>query len=319
MAKPKMLMISEKKSLQDSTKAVYDKFKNQIPYDIDFLPFAGHVVGLMMPEDYNPNWKKWILQELPLIPNPFQYKAAPDKARYYKETAEKIKNNHYDYICNNCDPGREGQLIFHAFLSTLKGKLPPLKRMWALDTTEDSVKDAFLHMRDESEPTLQGLTDASFLRSYMDWLVGMNFSRAVSIPTHQKVNLGRVMTPILKIVVDRELELRNFVPKDFWQLESNFGKYSGIYFDDSGVVSFYDKKDADKLLSQVGKQGTITSVDKKTMKSYAPRLHSLFDLQGEANELFGYTMNETLAVVQSLYEKKLLSTLVLIPLTSLLL
>lgn len=300
-------MISEKKSLQDSTKAVYDKYKSQIPYEIDFVPFAGHVVGLVMPEEYNPSWKSWNLQDLPIIPDKFRYKAARDKARYYKEAADKIKNGNYDFICNNCDPGREGQLIFHAFLTTLKGKIPPLKRMWALDPTEESVKDALINMRDESEPSLKGMTDASFLRSYMDWLVGMNFSRAVTITSGQKVNLGRVMTPTLNIVVQRELELRNFKPKDFWQLEADFGKYQGIYFDETGTVSFYDKKDADKAMSQVGKQGTITSVDKKTTKSYAPKLHSLFELQGEANELFGYTMNQTLAIVQSLYEKKLLS------------
>lgn len=307
MGKPRMLMISEKPSLQASTKAVYDKFKNEIPYEIDFVPFAGHVVGLSMPEDYNPDWKKWNLADLPIIPEKFFYKVAKEKMRLYKEAADKIKNGNYDYICNNCDPGREGQLIFHAFLSTLKCKIPPLKRMWALDPTEDSVKEALIHMRDETEPSLQGMTDASFLRSYFDWLVGMNFSRAVSIPIYQKINLGRVMTPTLKIVVDRELEIRNFVPKDFWQLEANFGAYSGLYFDDTGIVNFYDQNDAQKTLNQVGKQGTIINVEKKTTKSFAPRLHSLADLQSEANELFGYTMNKTLNLVQSLYEKKLLS------------
>ena len=305
--KPKMLMISEKKSLQDTTKAVYDKYRNQIPYDIDFVSFAGHVVGLAMPEDYNPDWKLWNLKDLPIIPQQFKYQVIREKSRYYKEAAEKIKNGHYDYICNNCDPGREGQLIFHAFLTTIKGKLPPLKRMWAMDTTEESIKKAFLNMRDETEPSLQGLTDASFLRSYMDWLVGMNFSRAVSIPARQKVNLGRVMTPTLKIVVDRELEIRNFQPKDFWQLEADFGSYSGILVNDDGVVTFYKEEEAKEALKKVGKTGTIISVDKKQTKNYAPKLHSLFELQGEANEVYGYTMNETLAVAQSLYEKKLLS------------
>lgn len=300
-------MISEKKSLQDSTKAVYDKYKHLIPYEIDFVPFAGHVVELSMPEDYNASWKKWDLQTLPIIPQQFIYKATQDKIRYYKEAADKIKSGKYDYICNNCDPGREGQLIFHAFISTLKCKIPPIKRLWALDTTEDSVKDALLNMRDETEPALQGMTDASFLRSYMDWLVGMNFSRAVSIKSYQKVNLGRVMTPTLKIVVDRELEIRNFTPRDFWQLEADFGSYKGTYIDEEGVVTFYDQQKAQNKMKEVGTQGVITSVEKKTSKSYAPRLHSLADLQSEANELFGYTMNETLAIVQSLYEKKLLS------------
>lgn len=307
MGKPRMLMISEKKSLQDSTKAVYEKYKSQIPYKIDFVPFAGHVVGLVMPEVYNPAWKKWSLKDLPIIPNEFKYRAIKEKQRYYKQAAEMLKKGNYDYICNNCDPGREGQLIFHAFLTTIKGKIPPIKRLWASDQTESAMKDALMNLRDESEPSLKGMTDASFLRSYIDWLVGMNFSRAVTLTSNQKVNLGRVMTPTLNIVVQRELELRNFKPKDFWQLEADFGKYKGVYFKDNKAVTFYDKNEAEKMMKQVGKQGTITKVDKKQTKSYAPRLHSLFDLQSEANELYGYTMNETLAIVQSLYEKKLLS------------
>lgn len=214
-----MLMISEKKSMQDSTKAVYDKYKSQIPFEIDFLPLAGHVVGLVMPEKYNPDWKSWNLKDLPLIPNKFKYSMSKDKSRYYKDVEDKIKNGNYDYLCNNCDPGREGQLIFHALITTIKSNLP-VKRVWSLDPTEARVKDALMNMRDDTEPALQGMTDASFLRSYMDWLVGMNFTRAVSIPLNQKVNLGRVMTPTLNIVVQRELELRNFVPKNFWQLQA---------------------------------------------------------------------------------------------------
>lgn len=302
-----MLMISEKKSLQNSTKAVYEKYKHQIPYEIDFVSFAGHVVGLMMPEGYNPAWKKWNLNDLPIIPDTFKYEAINDKYSYYKEAFDMIKKGNYDYICNNCDPGREGQLIFHAFISTIKGKVPPIKRLWSSDQTESALKHALINLRDESEPFLQGMTDASFLRSYIDWLVGMNFSRAVTLTSNNKVNLGRVMTPTLKIVVDRELELKNFKPKDFWQLQAEFGTYKGIYIENNKTVTFYDRNEAEKVLKQVGSQGVITSVDKKQNKYYAPRLHSLFDLQSEANELFGYTMNETLAIAQSLYEKKLLS------------
>lgn len=301
-----MLCISEKKSLMDNTKAVYEKYKDQIPYEIDFIPFAGHVVELFMPADYNPDWKRWRKETLPLIPDKFRYKPIEDKISYYKEAIERLKRGHYDYLCNNCDPGREGQLIFHAFLTTVNVDLP-VKRLWPLDTTEETVKDALLHMRDETEPSLKRMTDASFLRSYFDWLVGMNFSRAVSIPANKKINLGRVMTPTLAIVVQRELEIRNFVPKDFWTLEADFGGYKGTYFDDNGVVNFQDYKAAQETLKKVGKTGTVKKVEKKQKKSYAPNLHSLAELQAECNERFGYTMQETLAVAQSLYEKKLLS------------
>src|SRR5690625_4820179 len=122
MPKPKMLMISEKKSLQDITKAVYEKYKSQIPYEIDFVPLAGHVVGLYMPEDYHKEWRKWDLKTLPLIPDQFKYKPTKSKNRYYNEVKNKVKTGNYDFICNNCDPGREGQLIFHALISTLGGK-----------------------------------------------------------------------------------------------------------------------------------------------------------------------------------------------------
>lgn len=304
--KPRMLCISEKKSLQDITKAVYEKYKDQIPYEIDFIPFAGHVVELFMPADYNPDWKNWKLNDLPIIPKKFQYQPIRDKLSYYKEAVDKIKNGDYDYLCNNCDPGREGQLIFHAFLSTLNVNLP-VKRLWPLDTTEQTIKNALMNMRNEDESALKQMTDASFLRSYFDWLVGMNFSRAVSIPAGKKVNLGRVMTPTLAIVVKRELEIRNFKPKDFWTLIADFGKYKGTYVDDEGIVNFYDQKEAQKTLNRVGKTGMVSKVEKKQTKSFAPRLHSLAELQAECNERFGYTMQETLAIAQSLYEKKLLS------------
>lgn len=304
--KPKMLLISEKKSLMDNTKAVYEKYKDQIPYDIDFITFAGHVVELFMPEDYDPEWKKWRLDALPLIPERFRYKPIRDKSSYYDEAVERLKNGHYDYLCNNCDPGREGQLIFHAFLTTVDVDIP-VKRLWPLDTTEETVKEALMNMRDETEPSLKRMTDASFLRSYFDWLVGMNFSRAVSIPAKQTINLGRVMTPTLAIVVDRELEIRNFEPKDFWTLVADFGDYKGVYFDDEGTVHFYDYKEAKKTAERVGDRGTVNKVERKETKSYAPRLHSLADLQAECNERFGYTMQQTLNIAQSLYEKKLLS------------
>jgi len=304
--KPRMLCISEKKSLMDNTKAVYEKYKDLIPYEIDFIPFAGHVVELFMPGDYNPDWKRWRIETLPLIPDEFRFKPIEDKMPYYREAVERLKKGHYNYLCNNCDPGREGQLIFHAFLTTVNVNLP-VKRLWPLDTTEETVKEALLNMRDETELSLKRMTDASFLRSYFDWLVGMNFSRAVSIPVNQKINLGRVMTPTLAIVVQRELEIRNFEPKDFWTLEADFGGYKGTYFDEQGIVNFLDYKVAQETLKKVGKTGIVKKVEKKQTKSYAPSLHSLADLQAECNERFGYTMQETLAVAQSLYEKKLLS------------
>ena len=284
---------------------VYNGNRLAFPYDIDFTTFAGHVMGLVPPADYNPAWEKWNMAHLPMMPDNFIYKATSDKKKMYSDVKAMVLKGGYDFGIVATDPGREGELIAWAFLDEIGTKIP-FKRLWFSDLTEGELTRALKNLRDYDD-VLNGIKDASYKRSQMDWLIGMNFSRAYTMLTNNKAPLGRVMTPTLKIVVDRELELRNFVPKPFWELEGNFGKYKGLYLDEEGNASFDTKAKAQAMVPLFGKKGKIVEVNQRKETNYAPELHSLANLQNECNRAFGYTMSETLAVAQSLYEKKLLS------------
>jgi len=305
--KLKALLIAEKPSLMIDIQKVYNKFGYHD--DIHFTTFVGHTMTLKQPQDYNVDWAKWKLETLPMIPAEFQYVPSKDKLKLYNDVKKELTNNHYDYVINACDPGREGQAIFHSFYDSLGLKIP-VKRMWWSDLTEKELKKAFDNMQDyTSEKSLQRMTIASKYRAYFDWLIGMNGSRVVTLLTGKNTPVGRVMTPTLKILVDRELEIRNFVAKDFWEIEADFGSYKGLYYDheNENETKFTEKAKADALCKVMGGESVIAKVKKKQEIKYAPSLHSLQDLSNEANRTFGYTMAETLLIAQSLYEKKILS------------
>lgn len=302
----KALLIAEKPDLMKHVAGAYRQFGHKDI--IVFKSFAGHTMTLKEPDEYKPEWKKWDMALLPMIPDKFLYKPSKDKVKMYQELKKEIETGDYDYLINCCDPGREGQHIFFSFYDAIGCKLP-VKRMWHRDLTDKELSRALNNLRDENEPALRNMTIASKYRAFFDWLIGLNGTRAVSITANKKINIGRVMTPILKIIADREVELTNFVPKDFWEIQGDFGKFAGIYFDDKNEneTRFFDKSKAEALVKTLGKDATIISVDKKKETKYAPGLHSLQELSNEANRTFGYTMAETLALAQSLYEKKILS------------
>lgn len=304
----KALLIAEKPDLMKQIRAVYDKFGHAD--QITFKTFAGHTMTLVEPHEYNPEWEKWNLSTLPMIPESFRYKPSKDKLKMYKELKDEILSKKYDYVINACDPGREGQHIFFSFYHHTGAKLP-VKRLWSTDLTENELKRALNNLRDENEPALINMTLASKYRAYFDWLIGLNATRAVTMIANKKINVGRVMTPVLKLIVDRELELRNFVPKDFWEIESEFGgKYKGLYFDhnNENETRFFDKTKAEKMCNKFGETGTVLAVDQRKETKYAPGLHSLQELSNEANRTYGYTMAETLEIAQVLYEKKKILT-----------
>lgn len=306
--KKRVLLIAEKPDLMRKVKAVYDS--EGFVDDIEFTSFAGHTMTLKGPEDYTEDWKLWDTKFLPMIPKKFEYKPSPDKLKMYNEIKNKIAKGNYDYLINCCDPGREGNAIFHSFYQNIKCKLP-VKRMWHSDLTNKELSRALNNLRDDlKDPALVNLTYASLLRADFDWLVGMNFTRAFSIIGHKKANLGRVMTPTLKIIVDRELEIRNFVPQKFFEIEGDFEEFKGIHFyekDGETLTRFLNKKDAESVIKKLGKIGTIDSLDEKKEIKYAPNLHALSDLQIECSKAFGYTPADTLKIAQTLYEKQILS------------
>ncbi|WP_368263009.1 type IA DNA topoisomerase [Clostridium disporicum] len=302
----KALLIAEKPSLMRDILAVYNKMK--MDDIIDFMAFAGHTMTLAEPGDYKAEWgeKKWSWDMLPIVPDNFKCKVSPDKVKLYKELKYKLDTGKYDYVINACDPDREGQAIFQYFYEHTGCKLP-VKRFWTNDLTEVSIEKTLLNLRDNNEPFLKNLMIASKLRGQFDWLVGMNLTVASSLQMHTTSKVGRVKTPTLKIIVDRELEILNFKPKTTYELEATFGDYSGVHFDTEGVVRFNTKEDGEKIIKDLSKEGIVESIEKKTESTTAPQLYSLSSLQTDASKTFGYTAEETKSLVQSLYEKKILS------------
>lgn len=311
----KALLLAEKPSLMREVKKVYENNKSRFSDEIDFQTFAGHTMTLKMPGEINPIWEKWNLNTLPIIPDNIEYKVDPAKKKMYNEIKKQIKEGGYDYIINCCDPGREGQAICHTFLRSINCKLP-VKRMWHLDLTEEKLLDAMLNLRDDlNEPALYNMTEASILRAKFDWLIGMNFSPAYTLRANigKAIGIGRVMTPTLAILVNRELEIKNFVPKDYYQIEANFGEYTGTYFkvvdkkENSRIDTKEEVESIIKSLSLNINDSKIIKTEKKKISKNAPALYNLSSIQADASRMFGYTPKKTLELVQSLYEKKLVS------------
>ena len=302
----KALLIAEKPSLMREILSVYKtmKMKDQI----DFMSFAGHTMTLAQPSYYKEEWgtKKWNWDMLPIIPNNFVCVVSEGKEKMFKDIKKAITSGNYDYLINACDPDREGESIFFRVIDTIGTKLP-LKRFWTNDLTETNIQKALNNLRDENEPFLKNLGLSAKLRGEIDWLIGMNLTVASTLKMNTICRVGRVKTPTLKIIVDRELEIRNFKPTTTYELEGDFEKYTGVYFNEEDNVRFKTKKEAEEFLKNFNKECIVESVEKKNLSQKAPKLYSLNLLQSDAGKIFGYEAGETLSIVQSLYEKKVLS------------
>lgn len=264
----------------------------------------GHLCTLKEPHEYNPAWKRWSLFSLPLIPDRFGIQVINDEGiRKQFEIVEKLFQNATEVI--NCgDAGQEGELIQRWVLQKSKCKCP-VKRLWISSLTEDAIKDGFRNLKESAE--FDSLYKAGLARAAGDWLLGINGTRLYTLKygqNKQVLSLGRVQTPTLALIVNRQKEIENFDSKPFWELKT---KYRDVVFNaDEG--RFEDKEKGNLVLNEIaGKPFEIKSVVGKEGRELAPRLFDLTSLQVECNKRFGFSADHTLKTVQSLYEKKLTS------------
>lgn len=308
--KEKLLLIAEKPSLMRELKSVYEKHKNEINYIVDFTALAGHVCMYGKPNDYEQWNKKWAELEtyLPMVPEKWIINVMPDKKEMFSSIKKKIQENNYDGIICATDADREGNLIFYLLEAKLNKKLKTY-RFWVNDLTEKAILKSFNSMVDlHKDKFQQDLTYASILRSRFDWLVGMNISVSATLKSGMLMKIGRVKTPTLKLVYDNSKAIDEFVPKTTYGVVCDYKEgFSGVLIDDKGEVSFEKKDESDNLISKLKDKATIKSIEKKTVKTNAPALFKLSDLQVYANKAYGYSAEKTLELVQSLYEKKLVS------------
>ncbi|PYF06804.1 DNA topoisomerase [Ureibacillus chungkukjangi] len=301
----KGLLIAEKPSLMRDIQKVYKKM--QLPFEIDFTSFVGHVVELKEPHEYKSEWKKWDLNVLPMIPERYEFRVKKSAYKVYKEIEQILKTNRYDFIINACDAGMEGENIFYSFYKRAGCKLP-VKRFWTSQTTDGAISKALLNLIDEQDLLIRNLRNAAMYRSIFDWLIGLNLTRAATVKGGRIIKIGRVMTPTLAIVVKRELEILQFKPEPYFQIELDLGQFKAMWFNpETNENKLKNLEEARAVISRIGQGAVVRDIKTERKTISAPPLHSLLELQKEANKFFGFTSSETLKIAQSLYEKKLIT------------
>ncbi|WP_312436613.1 DNA topoisomerase III [Janthinobacterium sp.] len=319
----KTLIIAEKPSVaNDIAKTLggftkHDEYFESEQYVLSSA--VGHLLEIAVPEEFDVKRGKWSFAHLPMIPPYFALNPIAKTEARLKVLNKLIKRKDVTTLINACDAGREGELIFRLIAQNAKAK-QPVKRLWLQSMTPGAIRDGFSHLRSDEE--MLPLADAARCRSEADWLIGINGTRAMTAFNSKEggfylTTVGRVQTPTLSIVVEREDKIKKFVPRDFWEVRAEFvcaaGIYEGRWLDTKFKKDENDpEKRAERLWSKTaadsiatacrGRQGTVTEESKPTT-SMAPGLFDLTSLQREANSRFGFSAKNTLGLAQALYEK----------------
>ena len=305
------LLIAEKPSLMRTIRETYETVSG-LDYKITkFTAQAGHLVRLLLPSELDEEQKKWSWDNLPFYPEEhggWKYRIIEGKTQLFNDIKKEINSGNYDFIIHAGDPDQEGQLLIQLVLDQCKNKLP-VKRFWSNDLTPKAIEKALKNLKDnDNDPFLINLYKAGQMRQKTDYLYGMNFSQAISLKTNQTMSIGRVKTPTTKIIVDRENEIANFKPVTTYEVSAAFIEgFEGVLFDDEGNVAFEDKNSAMAEIRNLGHIGEVVSVESKEEKTNPPAYFKLSTLQIAAGKAFGYNADKVLALVQSLYEKKVMS------------
>jgi DNA topoisomerase III len=319
----KTLIIAEKPSVaNDIAKSLGGFTKHDEYFESDEYVLSsavGHLVEIGAPEEYEVKRGKWSFANLPVIPPHFALNPIAKTESRLKVLNKLLKRKDVTHLINACDAGREGELIFRLIVQYAKAK-QPIKRLWLQSMTPGAIRDGFKRLREDDE--MLPLADAARCRSEADWLIGINGTRAMTAFNSKEggfylTTVGRVQTPTLSIVVEREEKIKSFVPRDFWEVRAEFvcaaGVYEGRWLDTKFKKDETDpEKRAERLWSKAaaesivaacrGKMGTVTE-ESKPATQIAPALFDLTSLQREANARFGFSAKNTLGLAQALYEK----------------
>jgi DNA topoisomerase-3 len=319
----KALIIAEKPSVaNDIARALGGFTKHDEYYESDEYVLSsavGHLLEIAAPEEYEVKRGKWSFAHLPVIPPHFDLNPIAKSESRLKVLTKLIKRKDVERLINACDAGREGELIFRLIAQHANVK-KPVQRLWLQSMTPAAIRDGFAHLRSDTD--MQPLADAARCRSEADWLVGINGTRAMTAFNSKGggfflTTVGRVQTPTLSIVVEREEKIRRFVPRDYWEVRAEFvcagGFYEGRWFDPKFKRDEFDPEKRDSRLWSVAAAesvvaacrdhvGTVTE-ESKPSTQLSPQLFDLTSLQREANGRFGFSAKNTLGLAQALYEK----------------
>ncbi|WP_418222551.1 DNA topoisomerase III [Clostridium isatidis] len=267
----------------------------------------GHLVGLQDPEAYDDKYKSWSMETLPMLPKNMKLTVLKKTSKQFYEVKKLLNRNDVDEIIIATDAGREGELVARWIIEKAGVKKKPIKRLWISSQTNKAILEGFKKLKDGRE--YNNLYKAAVCRAEADWIVGLNATRALTCKYNAQLSAGRVQSPTLAMIVDREEEIKNFKPEDYYTLNVKGNNFTLNWVNNKGNSSIFNKEFADSLAAKVkGHDGEVVDITKSNKKKYSPALYDLTELQRDANKFWGYSAKQTLNIMQRLYENHKLLT-----------
>lgn len=299
----KFLVIAEKPSVAQSYAKNLSAYKREDGYlegESCIVSWClGHLAEYAQPEEYDPKYEKWQFDDLPILPETWKLKVSKDKKKQFEVIKTLMNRSDVEYLVNGCDAGREGELIFQRVYD-LAGCRKPVKRLWISSMEDAAIQKGFQTMKSEEE--YKNLCMAAVCRAQADWLIGMNGTRAYTTRYFKRLVVGRVQTPTLAMLAERQERIEHFQKEAFYKVALTDGKLTVV------SENIANEEAADLLAALCnGSTAVVTQMKKERKKSFPPKLYDLTSLQREANRYFGYTAKRTLDMLQELYEEKLIT------------
>lgn len=262
----------------------------------------GHLVTLADPESYDVKYKKWNLEDLPMLPERLKLTVIKQTGKQFNAVKSQLIRNDVNEIIVATDAGREGELVARWIIDKIKIH-KPIKRLWISSVTDKAIKDGFANLKPGK--AYDNLYASAVARSEADWYIGLNATRALTTRFNAQLNCGRVQTPTVAMIADREDEIKNFKAQTYYGIEAQTANKLKLTWQDAkGNGRNFDKEKIDAIVKKLSKQHAIVAeIEKKPKKSFAPGLYDLTELQRDANKIFGYSAKETLNIMQKLYEQ----------------
>ncbi|MEH6851844.1 DNA topoisomerase III [Bacillus pseudomycoides] len=262
----------------------------------------GHLVTLADPESYDVKYKKWNLEDLPMLPERLKLTVIKQTGKQFNAVKSQLTRNDVNEIIVATDAGREGELVARWIIDKVRIN-KPIKRLWISSVTDKAIKDGFANLKPGK--AYDNLYASAVARSEADWYIGLNATRALTTRFNAQLNCGRVQTPTVAIIAGREDEIKNFKAQTYYGIEAQTTERLKLTWQDAkGNSRSFDKEKIDAIVKKLGNQNaTVVEIEKKAKKSFAPGLYDLTELQRDANKIFGYSAKETLNIMQKLYEQ----------------
>ncbi|MFS0837734.1 DNA topoisomerase III [Paenibacillus sp. 1P03SA] len=306
----KSLVLAEKPSVAKEIARVLgcgQKHKSYFEGPSHVVTWAlGHLVGLAEPEDYDTRYQKWNLEDLPIIPGRMKLKVLKETSHQFRAIADLAKRKDLTELIIATDSAREGELVARWIMEMIRWN-KPFQRLWISSQTDKAIREGFANLKPGKQ--YDRLFQSAVCRAEADWLIGLNITRALTSKYDAQLSAGRVQTPTLGMIMDREKEIRNFRSVEYWTVQADFGAFRGIWRQRSGESRLFERERVDELVQRVsGKSGKVVSVKKSEKTEPQPLAYDLTELQRDANRRFGFSAKHTLSTLQRLYEQHKLVT-----------